>query len=89
MSKSFLDQVPDTYIRKQTLVNCERFITQELKDLEHTVLTASDRVVALEYELFTALRQAIADEAHRVQSSAAAVAEADALASFAAVARCV
>ncbi len=86
VSKSFLDQVPDTYIRKQTLVNCERFITQELKDLEHTVLTASDRVVALEYELFTALRQAIADEAHRVQASAAAVAEADALASFAAVA---
>ncbi len=54
VSNSFKDQVPDTYIRKQTLVNGERYITQELKDLEHEILTASDRVVALEYELFTA-----------------------------------
>ena len=53
VSNSFKDQVPDTYIRKQTLVNGERYITQELKDLEHEILTASDRVVALEYELFT------------------------------------
>ena len=59
VSNSFKDQVPDTYIRKQTLVNGERYITQELKDLEHEILTASDRVVALEYELFTALRQEI------------------------------
>ena len=51
VSNSFKDQVPDTYIRKQTLVNGERYITQELKDLEHEILTASDRVVALEYEL--------------------------------------
>ncbi|WP_295586125.1 DNA mismatch repair protein MutS [uncultured Oscillibacter sp.] len=86
VSKSFIDQVPEDYIRKQTLVNAERYITQELKDLEHEILTASERVVALEYELFTALRQQVSENAQRVQRTAAAVAEADALASLAAVA---
>ena len=86
VSKSFADQVPDTYIRKQTLVNGERYITQELKDLEHEILTASDRVVALEYELFTQLRQAVTDRSGAVQRTAAAVAEVDALVSLAAVA---
>ena len=86
VSNSFKDQVPETYIRKQTLVNGERYITQELKDLEHEILTASERVVALEYELFTALREEISAAAPRIQKPAAAVAEADALASFAAVA---
>ena len=86
VSNAFRDQVPDTYIRKQTLVNGERYITQELKDLEHEILTASERVVALEYELFTRLRQEIADQSARIQRSATAVAEVDALASFAAVA---
>ena len=86
VSNSFKDQVPDTYIRKQTLVNGERYITQELKDLEHEILTASDRVVALEYELFTALRQEISAQSARIQKTAAAVAELDALVSFAAVA---
>ena len=86
VSNSFREMVPDTYIRKQTLVNGERFITQELKDLEHQILTASDRVVALEYELFTQLREEISAVAQRIQKSAAAVAEIDALASFAAVA---
>ena len=86
VSKSFADQVPDTYIRKQTLVNGERYITQELKDLEHEILTASDRVVALEYELFTQLRQAVTEQSGAVQRTAAAVAEVDALVSLAAVA---
>ena len=86
VSKSFTDQVPDTYIRKQTLVNGERYITQELKELEHTILTATERVVALEFELFTQLRVAISQQAARIQATAAAVAEVDALASFAAVA---
>ena len=86
VSKSFADQVPDTYIRKQTLVNGERYITQELKELENTILTASERVVALEYELFSQLRLAISEQAARIQATAAAVAEVDALASFAAVA---
>ena len=86
VSNSFRSQVPDTYIRKQTLVNGERYITQELKDLEHSVLTASERVTALEYELFTKLREEISAAAPRIQKSASAVAEIDALASLAAVA---
>ena len=53
VSNSFKELVPETYIRKQTLVNGERYITQELKDLEHDILSASDRDAALEYELFT------------------------------------
>ena len=57
VSNSFKELVPETYIRKQTLVNGERYITQELKDLEHDILSASDRDAALEYELFTRLRQ--------------------------------
>ena len=86
VSNSFRDKVPDTYIRKQTLVNGERYITQELKDLEHEILTASDRVTALEYELFTHLRETVSAAAQRIQKTASAVAEIDALASFAAVA---
>lgn len=86
VSKSYYDQVPEEYIRKQTLANCERYITQELKDLEHTILTASDRVVALEYELFVKLREQVGEQMGRIQATAAAVAEVDTLCSFAAVA---
>ena len=86
VSKSYYDQVPEHYIRKQTLVNCERYITQELKDMEHTILSAQDRVVALEYQLFCEIRDQAAAQAARVQEIAAAVAQADVLASFAAVA---
>ncbi len=75
VSNSFKEQVPDTYIRKQTLVNGERFITQELKELEHEILTAEERIIALEYELFSALREQIAHSAGRIQNTAAAVAE--------------
>ncbi len=86
VSKSYYDLVPETYIRKQTLANCERFITQELKDLEHTILTASDQVVALEFELFTKLRGSIGAQMERIQRTAAAIAQIDTLASLAAVA---
>ncbi len=86
VSNSFKDQVPESYIRKQTLVNGERYITQELKDLEHDILSASDRVTALEYQLFTDLRLHIAAQTARVQQAAALVAELDALCSLAAVA---
>ena len=86
VSKSFMDQVPGHYIRKQTLANCERYITQELKELENQVLTAKDRLTALEYQLFTQLREYLAQQAARVQQTAAAVAAADALCSLAAVA---
>ncbi len=86
VSKSFMDQVPDHYIRKQTLANCERYITQELKELENQVLTAKERLTALEYQIFTALREHLAKQATRAQASAAAVAAADTLCSLAAVA---
>ena len=86
VSKSFTAQVPDTYIRKQTLANCERYITQELKELENQVLTAKERLTALEYQIFSQLREDLAAQAGRVQTSAAAVAGADALASLAEVA---
>ncbi len=86
VSKSFMDQVPEHYIRKQTLANCERYITQELKDLENQVLTAKERLTALEYQIFTALREHLAKQAARAQASAAAVAAIDALCSLATVA---
>ncbi|MBR3560735.1 MAG: DNA mismatch repair protein MutS [Oscillospiraceae bacterium] len=86
VSNSFKDQVPEDYIRKQTLVNGERFVTQELKDLENDILTSGDRLNALEYELFTALRDSVCAEAERIQKSAAVIAELDTLCSFAAVA---
>ncbi len=86
VSKSFMDQVPEHYIRKQTLANCERYITQELKELENQVLTAKERLTALEYQIFTSLREHLARQAARVQISAAAVAQADALCSLATVA---
>ena len=86
VSKSYYDQVPADYIRKQTLVNCERFITQELKDLEHEILTSQDRLTALEFQLFCDLRERSAAQVGRIQRSAAAVAQVDVLCSFAAVA---
>ncbi len=86
VSKSFSDQVPASYVRKQTLANCERYITQELKELENLVLTAKDRLTALEYQIFTELRLHLAQQAARVQQTAAAVAATDALCSLAAIA---
>ena len=86
VSKSFVNQVPEGYIRKQTLTNCERYITQELKDLEDQVLGAKERLTALEYQIFTQLREFLAAQAARVQRSAAAVAQADVLCSLASVA---
>ena len=86
VSKSFMEQVPDHYIRKQTLANCERYITQELKELENQVLTAKDRLTALEYQIFSQLREFLAQQSARVQLTAAAVAATDALCSLASVA---
>jgi len=84
--RSMSGDVPDDYIRKQTLVNCERFITQELKELETELLTAKDRLTALEYSIFTELRESVANEVLRIQKTAQAVAEADVLSSLAFVA---
>ena len=86
VSKSFIDQVPGHYIRKQTLANCERYITQELKELETQVLTAKDRLTALEYQIFTQLREHLSLQAARAQATAGAVAAADTLCSLASVA---
>ena len=86
VSKSFIEQVPAEYIRKQTLANCERYITQELKELENQVLTAKERLTALEYQIFTKLREELAQQAGRVQLAASAVAATDVLCSLACVA---
>lgn len=83
VTNSFKDLVPDHYIRKQTLANCERYITQELKELESKVLGAQERIVRLEYELFSAIRQRIADQLERVRKTARAVAVLDSLCSLA------
>ena len=82
---SYKELVPDTYIRKQTLSNCERYITQELKELETKVLGAQERIVGLEYEIFNSIRKKIAGEYLRTQRTAHAVALLDVLCSFATV----
>lgn len=86
VTNSALDKVPEDYIRKQTLTNCERFITEELKELEMRVLSAKDRVVQLEYELFDGVRRKAAAEIIRFQKTAAAIARLDSLCSLAVVA---
>lgn len=81
--KSGYDLIPDNYIRKQTLADRERYITEELKEMESTILTANERITALEYELFTKLRNTIAGEINRIQRTAQAIARLDVLCSFA------
>lgn len=86
VSKSNLSLVPDEYIRKQTLANGERYITEELKKLESTVLGAQERLTTLEYELFCQLREKIAAQVHRIQRTAQALANLDVLSSLATLA---
>ena len=86
VSKSNADAVPEDYIRKQTLANGERYITEELKQLESTVLGAQERLTTLEYEVFVTIREQIAAEVHRVQKTAQAVAALDVLCALAEVA---
>ena len=86
VTKSLINLVPDRYIRKQTLSNCERYITQELKDVEATILGAADKVCALEYNLFQEIRQKIANESERIRKTATLVATIDVYNSLAAVA---
>ena len=86
VTKSLISMVPDRYIRKQTLTNCERYITQELKDIEATILGAADKVCTLEYNLFQEIRQKIADESDRIRKTAALVATIDVYNSLATVA---
>ncbi len=84
---SFKDLVPDNYIRKQTLSNCERYITPELKELESKVLGAQERITKLEYELFCDIRNEIAEAQFRLRDTANAIASLDALCSLALVAQ--
>lgn len=83
VSKGQLNLVPDRYIRKQTLVNGERFITEELKEIEDTLLGAKDKGEALEYELFCQVRKVCFDAMARVQKTAGIVASIDAIRSMA------
>jgi len=86
VSKSYRDSVPDRYIRKQTLANGERYITEELKELETKVLGASEFLKTREYELFCDIRDKVAQAAARIQASASVVAYLDVLCSLAEVA---
>lgn len=86
VTKSNLSQVPERYIRKQTLANAERYITEELKQLENQILGAEERVVILEYNAFTEIRDSIQKQIQRIQKTASLISELDVIASFAAVA---
>ena len=86
VSKSFINDVPDRYIRKQTLTNCERYITQELKEMESTIFSADEKLVALEFEIFNSLRNFVSDNCERIRNSAAIIAELDVYLSLAEVA---
>ena len=86
VAKSQTDLVPQDWVRKQTTVNAERYISQELKELEHTILSAQDKLVALEYQLFVELREEVCAHVAQIQAAAAAVAQVDVLTSFAVVA---
>lgn len=86
VTKSNLDQVPQRYIRKQTLTNAERYITEELKNLENQILGAEEKVINLEYNEFTKIREEIAKNIKRLQKTANIVSTIDVLASFATVA---
>ncbi len=86
VTNSYKNMVPDYFMRKQTLANAERYITPELKELEDTILGAEDKLYALEYELYCAVRDTIAGEVERIQRTAKAVAELDVFSTLALVA---
>ena len=86
VTNSFKDMVPDYYTRKQTLANAERYIIPELKELEDTILGAEDKLYALEYEIYCDVRNQIAAQVERIQTTAKAIAKVDVFASLALVA---
>ena len=86
VTKSYLSQVPDRFVRKQTLANAERYITEELKNLENQILGAEEKVVTLEYEAFVQIRDQIAKNIKRLQKTSEMVSNLDVLTSFAEVA---
>ena len=83
VTKSYMNMVPDRYIRKQTLANCERYITQELKEVENTILGASEKVLALEAYIFEQIRQEIVKSIERLKKASDIIAVTDALCSLA------
>lgn len=87
ITKSNLEAVPESYIRKQTLANAERFITPALKELEELILGAEEKITALEYDLFCQIRNAVAAEVERIQYCAHTVALTDCLQSLAEIAQ--
>lgn len=86
VTKSYLDQVPERFIRKQTLTNAERYITEELKNLENQILGAEEKVVNLEYDAFVQIREEISKNIKRLQKTSEVVSNLDVLTSFAEVA---
>ena len=86
VSNSFKDQVPDYYVRKQTLTNAERYTTNKLKELEDVIMGAEDKLFSLEYNIFTAIRDEIFNQINRIQQTAKSVAQIDVFASLAFVA---
>ena len=86
VTKSYYELVPDRYIRKQTLANCERYMTPELKEIEQKIVGAQEQSVRLELQLFTEIREKIAGEIRRIQSTATALKTLDAILSLAKVA---
>lgn len=86
ISKSLSDKVPNRYIRKQTLVNCERYITEEIKEMETTIFSAADKLCEIEFEVFTELRELVTQNNSRLRAAGAAIAELDVFRSLAEVA---
>lgn len=85
VTKSYQHLAPPEYIRKQTLANCERYITQELKELEDKIFSANEKALVIEAALFDEVRKSTVNALHRIQRSASAIARLDVLCSFAVV----
>ena len=86
VTRSYFDLIPDDYIRKQTLANAERFITEELKEIEDIVLRSTEKIVAREYNLFCEIRENIKSKIQRLQKTAKVIATVDSIASLSEVA---
>ena len=85
VTRSYYDLIPDNYLRKQTLANCERFITPELKETERLVLNAESKINQMEYELFTEIRETLQQYIREIQETSKSIASLDVLTSFAEV----
>ena len=87
VTRAHSDRVPDDYIRKQTLVNAERFITAQLKEYEENVLGAEEKIIVLERDLFIAIRDQVAEQVKRLQTISSRLGQLDVLQSFAHIAQ--